>query len=109
MVKPRIRSRTRLAAVAALGALVLTACADGGEEAGQQQEGPPPPVTLATVAPTSVDVEQTYAGRVHGGREVQVRARVQGMLEERLYREGQPVERGEHLFLIDPAPFEARL
>ncbi|SEP11064.1 efflux RND transporter periplasmic adaptor subunit [Aquisalimonas asiatica] len=91
-----------------IAALLLTACSGDDGESGESEQ-PPPPVTVAAVSPTTVDVEQDYAGRVHGAREVEVRARVEGILEERLYQEGQMVERGEALFRIDPEPFEARL
>ncbi|WP_290649117.1 efflux RND transporter periplasmic adaptor subunit [Aquisalimonas sp.] len=93
-------------AAAVVAALLLAACSD--EEQGQSDQ-PPPPVTVAGVSPTNVDVMQDYAGRVHGARDVEVRAPVEGILEERLYQEGQLVERGDALFSIDPEPFETRL
>jgi membrane fusion protein (multidrug efflux system) len=48
-----------------------------------------------------------YAARLRGAREVEVRARVSGILLERRYEEGAPVQEGELLFRIDPAPFRA--
>ncbi|KPQ02954.1 efflux RND transporter periplasmic adaptor subunit [Marinobacter sp. HL-58] len=75
----------------------------GGSEGGQ----PTPGVTVATVETQNVEVRQDYAGRAQGAREVEVRARVQGILEERLYQEGQLVEEGESLFRIDQKPSEA--
>jgi membrane fusion protein (multidrug efflux system) len=63
-------------------------------------------VTVQAVTPQSVQVEGEYAGRVRGFREVEVRARVDGILEERLYTEGQLVEAGDPLFRIDPEPYE---
>lgn len=106
--KPR-RLRARSATLVALSILLLSACGPEEDPSAQQQEPPPPPVTVQTVSPQSVDVEQDYAGRVHGVREVEVRARVGGILEERLYREGQRVEQGDLLFRIDSEPFEAHL
>src|SRR5699024_2869916 len=94
---PTFRS---LGAAVTLGAiaLVLAACS----EPQQSQQPPPPPVRFVTVAPTDVAVEQEYAGRIRGSREVEVRSRVGGILLERLYNEGQRVEADDDLFLIDP-------
>jgi len=87
----------------------LAACS-GGEQQGQQgRDTPPPPVTVQAVETTDVDIEEDYAGRVRGAREVHVRARVEGVLEERLYEEGSLVEQGDSLFRIDPRPFEVAL
>ncbi len=100
----------RIAAVGVpmFAALLLGGCS--GDELGPgESDQPRQPVTVVAVSPVTVDVHQDYAGRVHGAREVEVRARVEGILEQRLYQEGQLVERGDALFRIDPEPFEARL
>src|SRR5690606_22114574 len=61
------------------------------------------------VHPRSVTVEAEYAGRVRGPREVEVRARVDGILERRLYQEGQFVAQHEALFRIDREPYAIAL
>jgi membrane fusion protein (multidrug efflux system) len=50
-----------------------------------------------------------YAGRVFGSREVEIRAQVSGILQERRYNEGDPVAAGQTLFLIDPEPYRLDL
>jgi membrane fusion protein, multidrug efflux system len=95
-----------------LGAITLilaAGCGNGGPDNGSQQGPPPPPVTVLTVKPEDVSVEAEYAGRVRGSREVEVRARVAGILEQRIYKEGSPVQEGEPLFRIDPEPFAIAL
>ncbi len=87
--------------------LLLSACGDTGEE--QEQDMPPPPVTVSEVERSSVEIEEDYAGRVRGAREVDVRPRVEGVLEERLHEEGELVDKGDALFRIDPEPFEVAL
>lgn len=72
----------------------------------QDHEMPPAPVRFVTVEPTDVTIEQEYAGRVRGSREVEIRSRVRGILLERLYDEGQMVAEGDDLFLIDPDSYE---
>jgi membrane fusion protein (multidrug efflux system) len=68
---------------------------------------PPPEVAIATVAKGAVPLDLSYTGQTVGSREVEVRARVTGIVLKRSYREGAVVRQGEVLFQIDPAPFEA--
>ena len=93
--------------------LVLAACGRGGGGGapgpGGAGETPPAPVTLATVQPETVVIEADYTARVRGLRQAEVRARVGGILEERLYTEGVEVEAGAPLFRIDQAPFRIAL
>ncbi|MCL7944037.1 efflux RND transporter periplasmic adaptor subunit [Marinobacter sp. ATCH36] len=89
----------------------LAACSgDKNANAGGGGGGQPAPKVIVETAETGdVEVRQDYAGRARGAREVEVRARIQGILEERLYREGQIVSEGDSLFRIDPKPAEAAL
>jgi membrane fusion protein (multidrug efflux system) len=68
---------------------------------------PPPEVNAVTMQPRDVPVTFEYVGQTAGVREVEVRARVTGILERWNYREGAPVHAGDSLFTIDPAPFKA--
>ena len=67
----------------------------------------PPEVTVVVAAPHDVSLAYTYGGRVTAFRQVEVRARVGGILERRNYVEGSRVRAGEVLFQIDRAPYEA--
>lgn len=84
----------------------LAACSGGNDAAVAEAK---PPVVTEILRLQDVNVHEDYAGRARGAREVQVRARIQGILEERLYIEGQSVQEGDVLFRIDPEPAEARL
>lgn len=103
----------RILALAGLMAVGLSACGQDNDQAGGPAEGggdrPPPPVVVVGVEPRSVEVIEEYAARARGSREVEVRARVDGILEERLYTEGQVVEHGAALFRIDREPYEIEL
>ena len=68
---------------------------------------PPPEVVVNSVSRGEVPIQLSYSGRTAGSREVEVRARVSGILLERLYEEGKRVREGEVLFRIDPEPFRA--
>jgi membrane fusion protein (multidrug efflux system) len=89
----------------------LSACSgENSENAGQGGSAQSAPeVITETAEAVDVNVRQDYAGRARGAREVEVRARIQGILEERLYREGQIVREGDSLFRIDRRPAEAAL
>ncbi len=67
---------------------------------------PPMPVTVVQVAARKVPVSLEAVGQAEGSREVEVRARVSGILEKRLYEEGSAVKADQVLFVIDPAPYE---
>ncbi|MFA5630502.1 MAG: efflux RND transporter periplasmic adaptor subunit [Porticoccaceae bacterium] len=67
----------------------------------------PPAVGVVRLTPISVPLDLSYTARTRGEREVEVRARVSGILEKRYYQEGATVEAGALLFRIDPAPFAA--
>ena len=95
--------------VVPLLALVLGACgpSDGADKGGPPGGMPPAEVTVMTVAPKAIAVTFEYVGQTAGSREVEVRARVTGILLKRNFEEGGPVKRGQSLFTIDPAQFEA--
>ena len=95
-----------LAALALTGALLLTAC--GKEQQGPGQM-PPVPVGVVTVAPTSVPIEMELSGRLEPIRTAQVRARVTGVVQKRLFSEGALVQAGQSLYRIDSAPYQAAL
>jgi membrane fusion protein (multidrug efflux system) len=98
---------TRLRAVlpAAL-ALLAAGCGPAG---GPPGGFPPPAVSVITVEPRDVPVTYEYVAQTAGFREVEVRARVTGILLKRNYREGAAVRQGESLFTIDPVPFQVAL
>lgn len=79
------------------------------------QAAPPPqapqalPVTVKIATPGSAPVNLEAVAQTEGVREVEVRARVGGILEKRLYAEGAAVKAGQALFQIDRAPFEIAL
>src|SRR5690554_5181006 len=103
-----IKSRIKYGSLVTGFAFMLSAC---GGEAPQQAGGGMPPslVTVESVKlqPTQYTIE--LPGRLEGSREVQVSAQVSGILLERRYHEGDYIEQGETLFLIDPEPYELAL
>jgi len=70
---------------------------------------PPPEVLVEAAKVESLPLQFEYPARTAGYREVQVRAQVSGILQERTYQEGSQVKQGQVLFRIDPRPYEAAL
>src|SRR5690349_2733403 len=70
---------------------------------------PPPEVFVAPVVQQDVPVYSEWLGTTDGSINAQIRARVQGYLQTRHYREGVYVKAGDLLFSIDPRPYQAAL
>lgn len=101
-----------LAGLRAAALLALPFIASGcnpSDPPGGPPASPPAVVTVAEVRPQDVAVTYEYVAQTAGYREVEVRARVAGVLMSRNYREGTPVRRGQSLFTIDPEPFKVAL
>ena len=99
-----------IAALVAL--LMLAACSKGPQQAQQGPPGgqpPPPEVGVVTAHAQSVPLTRDVVGRLSATRSADVRARVAGVLEKRVYTEGSDVKEGQLLFKIDPAPLQAAL
>jgi len=85
----------------------LALLAAGCQPAGGPPPYPPPVVSVITVEAKDVPVTYEYVAQTAGYREVEVRARVNGILLKRNYAEGAVVKKGDSLFTIDPQPFRA--
>jgi len=89
---------------------VLSGCGGGDKPAAGPGPGaamPPPEVDVITVAAGSATLTQDLPGRLQAYRTAQVRARVEGVVEKRLFQEGSDVKAGDSLFRIDPRIYKA--
>lgn len=102
---PVHRLSTTFAAVATT--LALAACGKGQQA--PQQQMPPPEVGVVVAKAESVPLRQELVGRLSPLRSADVRARVAGILQKRVYSEGSDVQQGDLMFQIDPAPLRATL
>ncbi len=90
-----------------LPGLLLSAC---GEADQTPAAAPPPPaVSVVEVEPQDVTPSSQFVGRVVSIDQVDLRARVQGFLEQRLFTEGQKVKKGDLLYVIEQPPFQAQV
>jgi membrane fusion protein (multidrug efflux system) len=99
-------------ALCALAASFLTGCGKNDGKGGAPAAGgapamPPAQVGVVTVQPQTVPVITELPGRLEALRTAQVRARVAGILQQRLFTEGSDVKAGQPLFQIDPSTYKA--
>ena len=97
-------SPIRSLALASALLAVLAACSKP-----EQPQMPPPEVVVVTATPKDVPLQRDLVGRLSPYRSSDVRARVAGVVQKRVYQEGSDVKEGQVLFLIDPAPLQASL
>jgi membrane fusion protein (multidrug efflux system) len=91
-------------------AVALTGCGGGNKAAGpggMQGGMPPPEVNVVTAGAGNAMLTRDLPGRLQAYRTAQVRARVEGVVEKRLFREGSNVKAGEPLYRIDARTYKA--
>ena len=84
-------------------------CSKKGDHAAAATQPPPPTVIVASVAQRTVPIYSEYVGQTRADNTVELRARVEGVLQKVYFREGTPVRKGQLLFTIDKRPFQAAL
>ncbi|AGW92123.1 MULTISPECIES: efflux RND transporter periplasmic adaptor subunit [Cupriavidus] len=89
-----------------LACVVLAACS---KEKPAAVAPPAAEVGVMTVALRDVPIVYDFVGQTQSSQQVEIRARVNGFLDRRVYTEGAVVKAGETMFLMDPKPFAAAL
>jgi membrane fusion protein (multidrug efflux system) len=84
----------------------LSGCGDG-KQAAQPPAGPPPAVTVVKAFAEDIRPTFRFTGRIEAISKVDLRARVDGFLEKRLFTEGADVKDGELLFAIEKGLYVA--
>lgn len=82
--------------------------AAGGQNAAQSQR-PPAQAGFITVRPQPVELSSTVAGRVTAYQTAEIRPQVNGLIKERVFREGSEVKQGDVLYRIDPQSYQAEV
>src|ERR1700730_6272374 len=80
-----------------------------GRDAAAPAAPAPVSVHMLTVEPQKVPIRFDIVGQLEGSKQVEVRARVPGILQKQLYNEGDSVKEGALLFEIDRATYEVSL
>jgi len=92
-----------------IGVLLLLALAVGCGRSDEAVAPPPLAVAVATVEAAKIPVYLEHVGSTEAVNTVEVRARVRGVLEKVLFKEGADVAQGDLLFVIEQAPYRAAL
>ena len=103
----KITSIIFLAAFIIFAALALWGCKKDKKK--QPPAPPPPTVTVEKVVLKTVPVYLKYVATTQSIKTVDIRARVEGFLEERRFVEGNDVNKDDIIFVIEKAPYEAEL
>ena len=103
------RSRIALFVLSALvGSVALTGC----DQAAEQSQASAPkavPVGVITVKSQALTLKKELPGRISAFQIAEIRPQVSGIVQSRLFVEGNEVKQGQALYQIDPATFEADL
>jgi multidrug efflux system membrane fusion protein len=87
--------------------MLVTACGQSGAETPQ---GPPPPeVSVAKVVQRNIAQWDEFTGHVEASETVEIQPRVAGYIDTVNYTDGQDVQKGQVLFVIDQRPYRAEL
>ena len=101
--------RLSVSVAATLAAGLAAGCGGGGALKVGPSHLLPPTVVVADVEQRTVPIYGEFVGQTRAQVTVELRARVEGVLEKIHFREGQPVRKGALLFSIDQQPFQAVL
>jgi membrane fusion protein, multidrug efflux system len=105
-MNPDLMTLCRIGIAPALAAMVLAGCGSAKPATTAPQ---PPEVSVVTVHPGPVPITIELPGRTNPFLVAQVRARVDGIVLKREFKEGGDVKTGQRLYQIDPAPYIAAL
>jgi multidrug efflux system membrane fusion protein len=101
--------RTSSSILAAIGAIVLTACSHSRAQPAAHAAPPPPAVTVAGVIARPLHHWDELTGELQAVNTVEVHPRVNGFIDSVQFTEGARVAKGQVLFQIDPRPFEIEI
>src|SRR5512138_3482425 len=104
-------ARARSAGLLLLPAIVAAAISLGICGCKQDAAPPPPPpsVVVMDIAATNVPLDTEFIGQLDSPQNVEIRARVEGFVDQMLFIEGTNVNAGDPLFKLDDKPYQERL
>lgn len=85
---------------------LLAACGSGNN---QPSQTPPMQVNVVEIEPVNAPIVYKFVGQAKSSLQVEIRARVDGFLDNVAYEEGELVEKGQVLFELDKKPYKAAL
>jgi membrane fusion protein (multidrug efflux system) len=109
LLEPLMRSKNLNQSAIGLACLLAAGALAGCGQRQPARPGAPPQVSVVTARRDSVPVTVELPGRTSPYLVAQVRARVDGIVQQRVFQEGADVKAGQPLYRIDPAPYQAQL
>jgi len=110
---PRAETTLKMKAAVAAGLaalmLVLAGCSDEGGDPNSRQTAPrtPPQAGFISVKAEAVTLSANVAGRVVAYQTAEIRPQIGGIIEQRVFKEGSEVKRGDVLYRIDDESYRA--
>lgn len=104
---PNLSNAIRIFLVAI--ALAFVAACSGKSSEKQNAAPPPATVVVAEAVQKTVPIYSEFVGQTQADNTVELRARVEGILQKVYFKEGLGVRKGQLLFTIDKRPFQAAL
>lgn len=98
-------SKSRIGVTSAL-VFALCGCGDG-KQVDPTAAAPPPSVTVVKVVAEDIRPTKSFTGRVEAKDKVDLRARIDGFLDKRLFTEGADIKEGDLLFVIEKGLYQA--
>src|SRR5215208_495818 len=102
LLKPNLTAC--IATAIAVTAMMSQGCKDKGTQK-VSADAPAPVVVVAEIAQRTVPIYSEFVGQTRAFETVELRARVEGVLEKIHFKEGSPIRKGDLLFTIDKRPF----
>jgi membrane fusion protein (multidrug efflux system) len=102
-----LRRLLALPLVSALSAVLLVAGCSDSKQPNPAASAPLPAVTVVKVTAAEIKPATTFTGRIEAQNKVDLRVRVDGVLEKRMFVEGADVKEGELLFVIEKGLYQA--
>lgn len=103
--------RVASACLSGVALAVLAACGSGGADpsqaGGQQMQQQAAKVETMTAEPQSISSVRSLPGRARPFAEAEIRPQVSGLIQSRLFTEGQAVKEGEALYQIEASEYSA--
>lgn len=99
----RTNNFIRTLALLLVSVLIFSSCAE------EKKQIPPTQVTVVQALQQDVPIIHEFIGQTYGIYDIPIRARVQGFLEGRHFKEGTIVKKGDHLYSIDPQSYKANV
>lgn len=106
--KTRVRE-FHVIAILAIASIAFSGCGKSDPTKTQAAPAPPVKVVVANVQQKTVPIYSEFVGQTKAFSTVDLRARVEGVLQRAYFTEGNPVRKGQLLFTIDKRPFAANV